>query len=83
VHASTVTTLVVDEDEAFGTFFTNVAKDVVLTTQNVDVALTLKQMVKVSALVTSASVLGGLLASDQAGLRVGLHAQSEHDSSKQ
>ena len=40
-------------------------------------------MVKGSALVTSAFVLGGFLASDQAGLSVGLRAQGEHNSNEQ
>ena len=67
MHASTVTAFVVHEDEAFGTSFADVSKDVVLTAENVDVAVTLIKMVEVSALETRCFVLGGSFASDKAG----------------
>ena len=41
MHASTVTAFIVHQNEAFGTSFADVSKDVVLTAENVDVAVTL------------------------------------------
>ena len=67
MHASTVTAFIVHQNEAFGTSFADVSKDVVLTAENVDVAVTLIKMVEVSALEASAFVLGGFLASNKAG----------------
>ena len=68
VHASAITAFIVHEDEAFGTSLTDVSKNVVLTAQNVDVAVTLIKMVEVSALKTSGFVFGWFLAGHKAGL---------------
>ena len=67
MHASTVTAFIVHQNEAFGTSFADVSKDVVFTAENVDVAVTLIKMVEVSALETRCFVLGGSFASDKAG----------------
>ena len=83
VHAGAVTALVVDEDEAFGASLADVAKNVVLTPEDVDVAVPLEEMVEGSALDASAPVLGGLFAGDQAGLGVGWCAEHDQDSSEQ
>ena len=56
MHASTITALVVNQNESSGTSLTDVTKNVVLTAENVDVALTLVEMIEVSALKASAFV---------------------------
>jgi len=50
VHASFVTALIVNQDEALGTFSANISEDIVLTSENVDIALTFIEMIEVSAL---------------------------------
>lgn len=48
-HTGAVAAFVVDQNEAFGTFATDVAEDVVLTSQDVDVTLTFIEMIELSA----------------------------------
>lgn len=49
VHTGSVAALIVDQDEALGTLSADVSENVTFTAENVDVALTLVEMVKVSA----------------------------------
>ena len=49
VHAGSVAALIVDQNEALGTLSADVSENVAFTAENVDVALALVEMVKVSA----------------------------------
>ena len=70
LHASSVTALVVHQNEAFGTSFANFAKDIVLTTKNVDKTFALIEMIEMSALKASALVFGGSFAGHRTDLRM-------------
>ena len=62
VHAGSIATLIVDQNKALGTFSADITENVVLAAEDVDEALSLIEMVKVSALETRGFILCGSFA---------------------